>query len=138
MARPPETRSIRKDSLPGAPGWVDALLRQLNGFMSQVGDALAGNLTTANLSGRYVRLAVTGGSQPKAFPVDLAGRKATCVTVAQVEASSADVTSAPGVLWAPCTTKDGSGLDVPGVQVTKAFGLATGKPATFTLLVLAE
>lgn len=138
MAKPPETRAIRADAIDGAPKWLDGLLRQLNPFMTQVGDALAGNLTTQNNAARYVTITVTGGSQPKAFPVGVPGRKAKSVTVASVEASSDDIATAPGILWAACTTKDGNGLDVPGVQVTKVFGLASGKQATLTLKVEAE
>lgn len=138
MAKPPETRVIRADAIEGAPSWIDGLLRQLNPFMQQVSDALSGNLTTQNNASRYVTITVTGGSQPKAFPVALTGRKATSVTVAKVEASSDDVTAAPGILWTPCTTKDGAGLDVPGVQVTKVYGLTSGKAATLTLKVEAE
>lgn len=138
MAKPPETRSIRKDAIEGAPDWLDGLLRPLNSFMSQVGDGLAANLSVQNLAARYADVRVTGGSQPKAFPVGIQGRKAACVLLAKVDGDAADFTASPGFLWAPCTAKDSKGLDVPGVQVTQVFGLTTGKQATFTLLVLGE
>lgn len=62
MARPPEVNGIRRDDIPEAPAWVEKLLRPLNLFVTQVGQALQGNLTVreniASMARGPVRVAI--------------------------------------------------------------------------------
>lgn len=140
MASPPELKGIRKDEIPEAPAWLEKLLRPLNLFLQQVGQALAGNLTVKeNLAGRWVDVEVTQGVATKPFAVGLGTRPAKGVFLARVATPSDQPPEAAVVIeWRASSVRQPGGATVPAIEITNFSGLGTGNTATLTLLVLAE
>ena len=136
MAKPPETTNIRKDDMPEAPAWVEKLLGPINGFILQVKLALSGGLTVReNMAAKWVRVQVTGGTQPKPFPVGLGNRPAHAVLLA----SATGAVEAPvAFTWAPANVTMEGGRAVPAVSLTRVTGIPQGKTAYLTFLVLPE
>jgi hypothetical protein len=140
MAKPPLANGIDVASLGGGPGgippWAIALIERLSTFMSQVSEALSGNLTTENGAEAFVDVEVTGGQTAKPFTYEFrGGRKVRGVFVGSAVgiAGDANPEAAVNIAWT-ATTVNGK----PGVQLTGFSGVSTGKRARLTLLLKAE
>lgn len=136
MARPPEANGIRKDDIPEAPGWLEKLLRPLNLYMQQVGQALNSNLTVReNLAARWVTVAAVGDTLPKPFEVGLGGRPAHGVLLVSCTGST---TAPPTFEWEASTVRIAGGQYAPAVTITRLSGLTPGASVSLRFLVLAE
>ena len=69
MARPPEVHALRTDDIPEAPGWLEKLVKPLTSHMTQVAQALTGQLTVKdNLAAKWVTVEVRGFTNFSSHP----------------------------------------------------------------------
>jgi len=136
MARPPEVHALRTDDIPEAPGWLEKLVKPLTSHMTQVAQALTGQLTVKdNLAAKWVTVEVRGGAMPKPFAVGLGSRTAKAVMLA---GASGGLEAPVGFTWTHSTVRQEDGRSVPAVALTRVTGVASGQAATLTFLIFPE
>lgn len=129
MAPPPKTKTIGRESVPGAPGWFDAFLQILNTFMTDVAGALSRQLKRREnfYSGEREGIAFTTGGSDVA-PVEVKWevvarpRHVWVTKLAQADGN-------PLPIWSYSWTLDNRG------QILVQFqGLSTAESYVFSLV----
>lgn len=108
MASPPRFRRIARESIPGAPAWVEPLLLILNGALGTIALALSGSLTRREnirsadkVQFRLTTLAVVANTWPKAVKNELPVKVTHCACTYLAKASGAAITAAWSMTWKP-------------------------------------
>lgn len=135
MAGLPTQRRLSKEDFPGAPSWFDRAIGVLNGFMQDVYQALAGNLTFgANVSGMIKVFTLIAGAAATdntfTFTQSLKKRPEGCIPI-QVTALTdnySPVASAVGLSWR--LNSDGQ------VVIDAITGLTNGTTYEIRVLVI--
>lgn len=132
MSDVPKSITLAREDFPEQAGWIDRLLRPLNGFISQVASGLARLSLEQNVTAQIQMVRVdTPGAVTDAFPVYFSTKfKPRLLLVSRAEnltTEGATFTTAVFPSWSP--TNDGR------VKVSHITGLSTNTKYRFTLLL---
>lgn len=139
MAAPPTLGPLTLEAMPGAPGWLEKLLKPLNPFVAAVRGALTKGLTPGdNMDAAWLEVTLTAPTLPEAIPTKTRGA-AHGVFLARVRTLEGSAPSAaPAILWEAATRPEAGGGHTPCIRLTAVSGLTSGSRYSLRLLVLAE